>query len=170
MFKQEKGITLVSLVITIIVMLILAGVSLSMVMGDNSVLTQATDAVDETERATVSDEIALGIGAVQTKYYAQYANTTGKITMYEMLTKGLPTNDFVNADTVELYAASGDKENVKLVYTHKNGNVYYADLTVSTNSITVVNVTCVTRNNEAVVEGVTVESIKEGLTKVFPSA
>ena len=169
MFKQEKGITLVSLVITIIVMLILAGVSLSMVMGDNSVLTQATDAVDETERATVSDEIALGIGAVQTKYYAQYANTTGKVTMYEMLTKGLPTNDFVNG-TVELYAASGDKENVKLVYTHKNGNVYYTDLTVSTNSITVVNVTCVTRNSEAVVEGVTVESITNGLTKVFPSA
>ena len=57
MFKQEKGITLVSLVITIIVMLILAGVSLSMVMGDSSVLDQATQAVDETERSTVKDEI-----------------------------------------------------------------------------------------------------------------
>ena len=36
--NKQKGITLVSLVITIIVMLILAGVSLNMVMGDNSVL------------------------------------------------------------------------------------------------------------------------------------
>ena len=39
--KSNNGITLVSLVITIIVMLILAGVSLSMVTGDSSVLKQA---------------------------------------------------------------------------------------------------------------------------------
>ena len=39
--KKEQGITLVSLVITIIVMLILAGVSLSMVTGDSSVLKNA---------------------------------------------------------------------------------------------------------------------------------
>ena len=41
MLKQKKGITLVALVITIIVLLILAGVSISMVVGDNGVLTQA---------------------------------------------------------------------------------------------------------------------------------
>ena len=41
---NNKGITLVSLVITIIVMLILAGVSLSMVLGDGSVLDQAKNA------------------------------------------------------------------------------------------------------------------------------
>ena len=39
--SRNKGITLVSLVITIIVMLILAGVSLSMLMGDNSLLERA---------------------------------------------------------------------------------------------------------------------------------
>ena len=39
--NTNKGITLVSLVITIIIMLILAGVSLSMVTGDSSVLGQA---------------------------------------------------------------------------------------------------------------------------------
>ena len=44
MKRNNKGITLVSLVITIIVMLILAGVSLSMVVGENSVLKQASRA------------------------------------------------------------------------------------------------------------------------------
>ena len=39
--ERNKGITLVSLVITIIVMLILAGVSLSMVTGDSRVLKKA---------------------------------------------------------------------------------------------------------------------------------
>lgn len=42
--NNENGITLVSLVITIIVMLILAGVSLNMVIGENSVLEQAQKA------------------------------------------------------------------------------------------------------------------------------
>ena len=44
MFKKEKGITLVALVITIIVLLILAGVTISLVVGDNSVIHKAQDA------------------------------------------------------------------------------------------------------------------------------
>ena len=35
MFKKNKGITLISLVITIIVLLILAGVSIAMLTGEN---------------------------------------------------------------------------------------------------------------------------------------
>lgn len=44
MFKQEKGITLVALVVTIVVLLILAGVSISMVLGQNGIVTKAQDA------------------------------------------------------------------------------------------------------------------------------
>ena len=55
--KSFRGITLVSLVITIIVMLILAGVSLNMIMGDNSVLEQANRAVIETEKAKIIEEL-----------------------------------------------------------------------------------------------------------------
>lgn len=55
--SRNKGITLVSLVITIIVMLILAGVSLSMVMGDNSVLERAQEAVEKTEIANDLEEL-----------------------------------------------------------------------------------------------------------------
>ena len=40
--KSSKGITLIALVITIIVLLILAGVSIAMLTGDNGILTQAT--------------------------------------------------------------------------------------------------------------------------------
>ena len=41
-FKQKKGITLIALVITIIVLLILAGISISMLAGDNGILKKAT--------------------------------------------------------------------------------------------------------------------------------
>ena len=44
MFKQERGITLVALVVTIVVLLILAGVSISMVLGQNVIVTKAQDA------------------------------------------------------------------------------------------------------------------------------
>ena len=40
-YTSEKGITLIALVITIIVLLILAGVTISMVLGTNGILAQA---------------------------------------------------------------------------------------------------------------------------------
>lgn len=43
MFKKEKGITLVALVVTIVVLLILAGVSLSLVLGNQGIVTKANE-------------------------------------------------------------------------------------------------------------------------------
>ena len=51
--NKDLGITLIALVITIIVLLILAGISISMLSGDNSILQKATDAKTNTEKATV---------------------------------------------------------------------------------------------------------------------
>ena len=59
--ERNKGITLVSLVITIIVMLILAGVSLSMVSGDSSVLKQAQKSAFLQEVAAYKEELALSL-------------------------------------------------------------------------------------------------------------
>ena len=49
--KNNYGITLIALVITIIVLLILAGVSIAMLTGQNGILTQAQNAKKETEEA-----------------------------------------------------------------------------------------------------------------------
>ena len=49
--KQQKGITLIALVITIIVLLILAGISISMLMGQNGILNRAQEAKEKTEKA-----------------------------------------------------------------------------------------------------------------------
>ena len=56
---RNKGITLIALVITIIVLLILAGVSIAMLTGDNGILTQAQRAKNETEQAQVNEESIL---------------------------------------------------------------------------------------------------------------
>ena len=57
--KETKGITLIALVITIIVILILAGVSISMISGNNGILNKAGEATVEHELATLQEEIAM---------------------------------------------------------------------------------------------------------------
>ena len=54
--KEVKGITLIALVITIIVLLILAGVSIATLTGENGILTRATNAKNKTKEAE-ADEI-----------------------------------------------------------------------------------------------------------------
>ena len=49
--KRNKGITLIALVITIIVLLILAGIAISMLSGENGILKKAADAKTKTEQA-----------------------------------------------------------------------------------------------------------------------
>ena len=53
---SNKGITLIALVITIIVLLILAGVSIAMLTGDNGIITQAQNAKEKTEEARIREE------------------------------------------------------------------------------------------------------------------
>ena len=57
--KNNKGITLIALVITIIVLLILASVSIAMLTGDNGILTRAGDAKIETALGAVKEQIGL---------------------------------------------------------------------------------------------------------------
>ena len=59
--KEEKGITLIALVITIIVLLILAGVAISMLTGDNGILKQAVKAKEETEKKSIQENIQLAV-------------------------------------------------------------------------------------------------------------
>ena len=61
--KQSKGITLIALVITIIVLLILAGVSIATLTGENGILTRASDAKAETTKAEAREKIQLETAA-----------------------------------------------------------------------------------------------------------
>ncbi len=59
--RKEKGITLIALVITIIVLLILAGVSIAMLTGENGILTQATNAKEKTSKAEEEEKINMAV-------------------------------------------------------------------------------------------------------------
>lgn len=53
--KEEKGITLVALVITIIVLLILAGVSISLVIGQNGLITRSKSGANTYQKAAANE-------------------------------------------------------------------------------------------------------------------
>ena len=74
--KEKKAITLIALVVTIIVLLILAGVSIQMLTGENGVLTRAGEAKDKTDLAGAKEALALGYThAIGEKFLSNDAST-----------------------------------------------------------------------------------------------
>ena len=63
--KQKNGITLIALVITIIVLLILAGVSIAMLTGQNGILTQAQNAKTTNADKNAEEKIKLAVMAAR---------------------------------------------------------------------------------------------------------
>lgn len=70
--RNNKGITLIALVITIIVLLILAGVSIAMLSGDNSILTQAQNASTQNTLGIEKEEAMLDLNELIAQYYEDY--------------------------------------------------------------------------------------------------
>ena len=68
MNKSRKGITLIALVITIIVLLILAAVSIAMLSGDNSILKRAKSSVGYNYVGAAKDEVSLAYNSAYAKY------------------------------------------------------------------------------------------------------
>jgi len=67
----KRGITLIALVVTIIVLLILAGVSIAMLTGDNGILTQAQNAKVQTEIGKAEELANLAHADLLTDQYSQ---------------------------------------------------------------------------------------------------
>ena len=57
MIKRKEGITLIALVITIIVLLILAGITITLTLGDNGIIAKARKASIVTRRASVIEKL-----------------------------------------------------------------------------------------------------------------
>lgn len=69
--KNARGITLIALVITIIVLLILAGVTINALSGENGILKRATQAKSKTGRSNALEQINLAIITARTEGLGQ---------------------------------------------------------------------------------------------------
>ena len=106
MLKKNKGITLIALVVTIIVLLILAGVTLAFVSGENGILKRATDAVKVNEKATAEEQADLLIADLGAQYYEK---------KYVEQEEGLTTIDeYLKSQLTEEQATDSGEHTVKI--------------------------------------------------------
>ena len=89
--QEISGITLIALVVTIIVLLILAGVSISMLTGQNGILNIAAEAKEKTEIAQSEEKVELAV-------MSAIANGNGTLTI-ENLKKELANNGITIPDS-----------------------------------------------------------------------
>lgn len=94
--KSNKGITLVALVVTIVVLLILAGVSISVVLGQNGLITQAQEAKKKTAEATKNEENE--ISSMSNYVY----NETKSLPQTEETKPYYPSNEFKKVEGTDL--------------------------------------------------------------------
>ena len=73
MKKRIDGITLIALIITIIILLILASVSIATLVGENGIITRAREAKENTEIASIKEQIQMDI-------FGKQVENQGKIT------------------------------------------------------------------------------------------
>ena len=99
--KKCRGITLIALVITIIVLLILAGVSLSLIAGENGILKRATGAVSQNRKATAEEELKL----VLNEWWME--KVTGTKNLEEFLDEKVESHEIddyqIGEERVEIY-------------------------------------------------------------------
>ena len=112
--RKERGITLIALVITIIVLLILAGVSIAMLTGDNGILTQAQRAKNETEKAADNEQLDLA-------KQEDFINETLNGVKVEQVTD---SNPGVLEENGTEYTINSIEDLVFFAYDVTNGNTY----------------------------------------------
>ena len=111
MRKNERGITLIALVVTIVVLLILAGVSISMLTGENGIITQAQKSKLQTEIGKEKEYITLSVSAVKGDKISR--GDTSEITSSELQNE---INNYTDEATVT--------GNGTLIVTYESGRSY----------------------------------------------
>lgn len=106
---NNKGVTLIALVITIIVLLILAGVSIAMLTGENGILNQANKAKDDTAKAEIAEKVNM---AIQSAYAKKL--TAGGGTASTALTGTEVANEYNSDNGAGLASASDKTLSIKL--------------------------------------------------------
>ena len=121
--KETKGITLVVLVVTIVILLILAGITINQLTGENGLFTRAKEASEKTTIRSAEEEINIVLNEWQIE------KATGSLTLEEFLDKKIQSGEIdgkeVVGDTIEIekngYIAVIDKEGNIIEEIQKSG-------------------------------------------------
>ena len=76
MLKNKRGITLIALVITAVILLILASILISLAVGHNGIITQSNDAIKENRKEKEKEEVEMAWANLISEYYAKSAKNS----------------------------------------------------------------------------------------------
>ena len=114
--KKENGITLIALVITIIVLLILAGVSIAMLTGDNGILTKSNEAKTASTEGEKLEAVKLAIAEIVANKLSDTTSKAGTEVINGDITveniKAIITRDNPNLDLNSLNLTSGTDDTI----------------------------------------------------------
>ena len=113
--RKQKGITLVALVITIIVLLLLAGVTISLLVGENGIITKAKEGGNRTQQAQEKEKIELAVTA-------SIMEDTDKLTIEEGNLNTELMNEFGGE---EEYTLTNNQDGSFLIRIEKSKRTYY---------------------------------------------
>ena len=132
--KEAKGITLIALVITIIVLLILAGVTIATLTGDNGILKKAGDAKTQTEQAKADENLKIAIagsygtdGKLNLKDLKD--NLTNQGIDYDKNNTGFPLEVIVNGEKKKIDANGNVTVKLESVADSKTNGTVFKDTT-----------------------------------------
>lgn len=92
--NRQNGITLIAMIVTIIVLLIIAGISARLLLSESGILNKATSAKEETDLAAIKEELQLMVG----DKIADLTSNGKKVTMDEIVTYLTGKVDSINSD------------------------------------------------------------------------
>lgn len=116
---KQRGITLIALVITIIVLLILAGVTIVTLTGENGILTRASQAKENTEIGNEKEWISVGVSTIKANHLSNGENDVVGASELEELQKYDSMATVTGAETLTITFSSGRT----YVYNNEEGNI-----------------------------------------------
>ena len=130
--KGNKGITLIALVITIIVLLILAGISIAMLAGENSILKRSSGASIKTSIGSAKEQVEIYVNEQLTEYYNDvYANgnstVSGKTNPIQEYVAGKLKTKIGTSDNTTLY----DDVTTKVTVTEASNDITACTVTIT---------------------------------------
>ena len=129
--KREKGITLIALVVTIVVLIILAAVSISMLTGENGIIKQASNAKDATEQARVEELVDLAVNILIGENQGSTNGITPEMVAEEV--NEMEDRDDIYAEgntfpTNIIFPEEGRKVEINLTEKENLGEIYDVDV------------------------------------------
>jgi len=131
MLKEQKGITLVALVITIIILIILAGITLAMVLGENGLIARARQGASQL--GVVRDAATVALAEVTIDYYKDPVGTTLSTTYHDALAKQLNGGSLTGDFAVAAGVVDDDEITYVVTFGSETFDVVFNSATLSVN-------------------------------------